>query len=74
MIAALIVFAAEEAEPSKTPFYLLGSLFAVWAVVVSAIGISRHETFPPRPAVARIVMAVSFILMLGALGSAVLTS
>jgi hypothetical protein len=74
MIAALIMFAAEEAETSKTPFYILGSLFAVWAVVVSAIGITRHETFPPRPAVARLVMLVSFVLMLGALGSAVLTS
>jgi hypothetical protein len=74
MLHALIVFAAEEAETSKTAFYVLGSLFAVWAVIVSAIGISRHETFPPRPAVARLVMAVSFVLMLGALGSAVLTS
>jgi hypothetical protein len=74
MIAALITFAAEEAEPSKTAFYILGGAFAAWAVIVSAIGIPRHETFPPRGGVARIVMAVSFLLMLGATGSAVLTS
>lgn len=74
MIAALVMFAAEEAETSKTAFYILGGAFAAWAVLISAVGISRHETFPPRPAVARAVMAVSFVLMLGAVGGAIVTS
>ena len=75
MLATLIAFAAEEgAEPSKTLFYLFGGLLAVWAVVVSAIGIRGHETFPPTPGAARGVMAISVVLILAAMGSAVITA
>ena len=34
-------------SPSKTLFYVLGGALAVWAVLVSAVGIARHATFPP---------------------------
>ena len=54
MLATLIAFAAEEgAEPSKALFYICGGVLVVWALVISAIGIRGHDTFPPtraRPA------------------------
>ena len=48
MLHALITFAATEEgeESSKTLFYIFGGLLAVWAVVVSAIGIRAHDRFP----------------------------
>ena len=76
MLASLIAFAASEAgeESSKTLFYICGGLLAVWAVVVSAIGIRAHETFPPSRGAARGVMAISVVLIVAAMGSAVITA
>ena len=75
MLANLIAFAAEEgAEPSKTLFYICGGLLAAWAVIVATIGIRAHETFPPSRSAARGVIAISVVLVLCAMASAVLTS
>ena len=75
MLTALITFAAEEgAEPSKTLFYICGGALAVWAVVVAAIGIRAHETFPPTKSAARGVMTISIVLVLLAMASAVITA
>jgi hypothetical protein len=75
VLTALITFAAEEgAEPSKTLFYICGSVLAIWAVVVSAIGIRAHETFPPSKSAARGVMTISIVLVVLAMASAVITS
>lgn len=71
-VLSLIILAAEEAEPSKTPFYILGGLLAAWAVVVSAIGLTRPE-FPGSEGAARVVYAISALLMVGALGAAIAT-
>jgi hypothetical protein len=74
VLTALITFAAEEgAEPSKTLFYIFGGLLAVWALVVSAIGIRAHETFPPSKSAARGVMTISIVLVVLAMASAVIT-
>ena len=74
MLATLIAFAAEEgAEPSKTLFYVFGGLLAAWAVIVSTIGIRAHETFPPTRSARRGVIAISVVLVVCAMGSAVLT-
>ena len=74
MLLSVIIAAAEEAEESsKTLFYVCGSLLAVWAVVVSAIGIRAHETFPPTKSAARTVMAISVGLIVLAMASAVIT-
>lgn len=70
---ALLVLAAEAAEPSKTPFYLLGGVLAAWAVVLSAIGLAR-PAFPGNGAVARGVMALSALLVAAAMVAAVATS
>jgi len=75
VLHAIITFAAEEAdeETSKTLFYVCGGLLAVWAVVVSAIGIRAHETFPPTQSAARGVIAISAVLVVLAMASAVIT-
>ena len=45
--ALTIVFAsAEGEESSKTLFYIAGGLLAVFAVVISAIGITPHRHVP----------------------------
>jgi hypothetical protein len=76
VLTALITLAAAEAghETSKTFFYVAGGALAVWAVVVSAIGIRAHETFPPSKSAARGVMGISVGLILLAMASAVITS
>jgi hypothetical protein len=67
----LITFAAEEA--SKTPYYVAGLALAAFAVIVSAIGISRHATFPSTPGAARAVMGLAVLLVVATMASAVLT-
>jgi len=73
----LLVLAAasgQEEETSKTAFYVLGGLFAAWAVLLGALGILRHETFPPSPGASRAIMGITALLMVGAMASAVLTA
>ena len=76
MLATLIAFAASEEgeESSKALFYVFGGLLAVWALVVSAMGIKAHETFPPSSGAARGVMGISVLLIALAMASAVITS
>ena len=73
-LLVLAVTAGTEEEPAKEAFYVLGGLFAAWAVLLGALGITRHATFPPSPGAARGVMAISLVLFLAAIASAVLTS
>jgi hypothetical protein len=73
MVHALLVLAAEEAEPSKTAFYICGGLFAVWAVVLGFVGLSSPD-FPGGESRARAVMLVSGVLMIGAMATAVITA
>jgi hypothetical protein len=65
------LFAA--AEPSKTAFYFAGGVLAVWAVILSAIGLSRPN-FPGGESGARGVMLLSFVLMVATMAVAVATS
>jgi hypothetical protein len=67
----LIRFAAEEA--SKTPYYIAGIALAAFAVIISAIGISRHDTFPSSTGAARAVMGLAVVLVVATMASAVLT-
>jgi hypothetical protein len=73
MVHALLVLAAEEAEPSKTAFYIAGALLAAWGVTLGIFGL-RSPDFPGSAAAARGVMAVSFILMAAAMATAVITA
>jgi len=62
------------AEKSKVPFYIAGGLLVVWALVVS-LGIGmRREDFPGNAAAERMVIAITAVLVLAAVSTAVLTS
>jgi hypothetical protein len=71
VLTALVTFAAE--EHSKTPYYIAGIALAAFAVIVSAIGITRHGTFPPSKGAARAVMGLAVLLVIATMASAVLT-
>ncbi|WP_445152648.1 hypothetical protein [Baekduia sp. Peel2402] len=71
-LIALILAVEEEAEPSKTPFYILGGLLTLWAVVLSGIGMSS-ASFPATVAAKRGVIALTALLMVGAMATAVIT-
>jgi hypothetical protein len=75
MLATLLTFAAEaaEEEPSKTAFYILGGAAAVWAIILFALGM-RSATFPGSAAAQRGVIAISVVLVISAMASAVLTA
>jgi hypothetical protein len=53
-------------------FHVLGGLLAVWALVVSYLGITR-EGFPAGRTQERAVAAISILLVAGAIGSAIYT-
>jgi plastocyanin len=62
------------AEKSKVPFYIAGGLLVAWALVLSlALGLRRPD-FPGGQSGQRAVMAISAVLVLAAVSSAVLTS
>ena len=73
MLATLLL-AAEEAEPSKTAFYVLATCLVVYALGLSAIGVARHETFPPTRGGATALIGVFILLVAGTMLSAVLTA
>jgi hypothetical protein len=75
VLLSIIIAATEEAgeEPSKTLFYICGGLLAVWALVVSAIGIKAHDTFPPTESAKRGVIGISLGLTVLTMASAVIT-
>jgi hypothetical protein len=60
------------AEPSKVPFYIAGGVFALWAVVLSTIGLTR-PSFPYRIGGERGVIAISLVLAALAIGLAIAT-
>jgi hypothetical protein len=60
-------------ESSKVPFYICGGALAVWAVLLAGIGLSRPE-FPDNARGQRGVIGISFVLIVVAIGAAILTS
>ncbi len=60
-------------ESAKVPFYICAGAFAVWAVVLAFLGLSR-PSFPGGERGARLVMLLSFALMVAAMASAVITA
>ena len=51
-------------------YHVCGIAFAVWAVLVSFVGITREE-FPATPAAQRTVGAISILLAVATIGSAI---
>jgi len=76
MDLSVIIAAAEHAaeaaehEKSETPFFIAGSMFALFAVLISVYGF-RNPEFPETAAAARMVMSAGGVLMLAAVGTAV---
>jgi hypothetical protein len=73
VLHALVTLAATEEETSKTAYYVAGSVLALFAVVISAIGIRGHESFPPSRGVAGAVIAVAALLVAATMATAVIT-
>jgi plastocyanin len=62
------------AEKSKVPFYVAGGALVVWALIVSlALGM-RHPEFPRSLTGERTVIAITAILVLAAVSTAVITA
>jgi plastocyanin len=62
------------AEKSKVPFYIAGGLLVAWALFVS-LGIgARRSDFPANLSEQRAVLAVTAVLVLAAVATAVITS
>jgi hypothetical protein len=54
-------------------FHVCGIVFAAWALLVSFLGITR-ENFPYTAGAARLVGAVSVLLAVAAIGTAIYTT
>jgi plastocyanin len=61
------------AEKSKVPFYIVGGLLVVWALTLS-LGLGRKPDFPGSVAGQRGVVAITAVLVVAAVSTAVLTS
>jgi hypothetical protein len=72
-LSALVLAAEAGAEPSKTPFYLLGGLLTAWAIVLAGIGMTQ-ATFPATTGAKRGVIALTAVLVAGAMVTAVSTA
>ncbi len=72
---ATLLFAAEvaEEEVSKAPFYISAGALVAFALLLSAVGISRHATFPPSRGVANGLILVCMILVAATAYTAVIT-
>jgi hypothetical protein len=54
-------------------FYIAGGVLAAWALIVSAVGVLRPN-FPAGRGAARVVGAVSVVLVVAAIGLAIYLS
>ena len=73
LIGLILAAEAGGEEPSKTAFYICGGLLAVWAVVLSAIGMSR-ATFPVTAGARQGVVALTALFVAAAMATAVITA
>ena len=74
MLEALLILASVEGEEaSKTPFYIAGGALTLFAVLVGALGVVRHD-FPASKGTARAVMGLAALLMVVTMATSVLTS
>ena len=54
-------------------FHVCGAMFAIWAIVVFFLGVTR-EDFPSTAGATRLVGAISVVLAIAAIGTAIYTS
>jgi len=67
------VILAAESEKSKVPYFIAGGLFAVWAIVVSLVGL-RNPDFPKSPGAGRTTLLVSVVLAVATFGLLIFVS
>jgi len=60
------ILAATEGEKSETPYFIAGGLFALWAILVSIVGIRGN--FPSNKGQGRLALLVSVVLAASTLG------
>jgi hypothetical protein len=60
------------ADTSKVPFYILGGVLALWAVVLAGIGMQRPD-FPGNATGQRAVIGLTVMFVALAIGAAILT-
>jgi plastocyanin len=72
--SAAIALVPVVAEKSRVPFFIVGGVLAVWAVVLSVLIGLRKPSFPYGITGQRAVSAISVVLVLAAVATAVLTS
>jgi hypothetical protein len=70
-MSLLLLTAAD--KPSKVPFFIIGGALAVYAVILATIGIQRPQ-FPGGASGQRGVIALTLVLVVLAVGAAILTS
>ena len=54
-------------------FHVMGGVLALWALLVSFLGITR-ENFPATKGAERLVAAISVVLVVAAIGAGVITA
>ncbi len=54
-------------------FHVIGGLLAVWALLVSFLGVTR-ENFPATKGTERVVATISVVLVVAAISAAIITS
>jgi hypothetical protein len=69
MLSTLLVLASES-EKSETPFFVVGVLFAVWAVVLGVMG-TRSPQFASARGTMSAVIGVSVVLAAASMALAV---
>jgi hypothetical protein len=67
------VILAAESEKSKVPYFIAGGLFALWAIVVSLIGL-RSPDFPKNKAAGRATLLISVVLAAATFGLLIVVS
>jgi hypothetical protein len=73
--ALITVFAATEGhESSKAFFYIAGAVLAIFAVVISLVGISRIDSVPSSKGQTRGVIGLTALLVVLAMAGAIVTS
>ena len=73
MLATLLILASTEgAEASQTPFYVAGGLLTLFAVLVGALGVVKHD-FPSSRGVTSGVIGLAALLVVATMATAVLS-
>jgi hypothetical protein len=72
-LLSVLAAATEEAKPSEVPFLVAGGLLAIFAVLVSFVGLRRPD-FPRTAGASRGVIALGALLVAATLAASVATS